>query len=221
MYSLKSLCNLIIVLIHFPLLYWNLFLFSLELVFLSWYRGLLQWLPLQNSTASNMISNTSMNATSHGVNPSLFLFSNMASTMTLKLDYNNYLIQRHQSEVILEAYSMINFIKDTTGALNPNFLKHSSENYTTEANPKFIHQRNHEQALFAFINSILFQSPVSPFRKNAFFSQSSMRVHEAVHFYSPANRKNSENYTGLRTLDHSFVCFLKRERVVHKFSHFP
>ena len=87
----------------------------------------------------------------------------------LKLDYNNYLFQRHQIEVILEVYFMINFIKDTTGAPNPNFLKHSSENYTIEANKKFIYQGNHEQALFTFINSTLFQSLVSPFRKNAFF----------------------------------------------------
>ena len=57
-------------------------------------------------------------------------------------------------------------------------------------------------------------------RKMHFFF-SIKRVHEGVHFYSPANHTNSENYTVLRTLDHSFVFFLKRERVIHKFSHFP
>ena len=46
------------------------------------------------------------------------------------------------------------------------------------------------------------------------------RVHEGVHFYSPANHTNSKNYTILWTLDHSFVFFLKRERVIHKFNHF-
>lgn len=49
---------------------------------------------------------------------------------------------------------MINFIEDTDCALDP-FLKDSSGNYTTEANPEFLQWRNREQALFTFINSTL------------------------------------------------------------------
>ena len=49
----------------------------------------------------------------HGVNPSLLQLSNMASMMIGKLDYDNHLVWRHQIEVILEAYSMINFIKNS------------------------------------------------------------------------------------------------------------
>ncbi|KAL0007225.1 hypothetical protein SO802_008727, partial [Lithocarpus litseifolius] len=90
----------------------------------------------------------------HGVNPSLLLLSNMVSMMTVKLDYNNYLVWRHQIEVILEAYSMINFIEDNLEAPDP-LLKDSSGNYTTEANLEYIQWRNREQTLFTFINSTL------------------------------------------------------------------
>ena len=74
--------------------------------------------------------------------------------MTVKLDYNNYLVWRHQIEVILEAYSMINFIEENLKASNP-FLKDSSRNYTTEANCEYIQWRNSEQVLFTFINFTL------------------------------------------------------------------
>ena len=81
----------------------------------------------------------------------------MASMMIVKLDYNNYLVWKHQIEVILEAYSMINFIEDNLEAPNP-FLKDSSGNYITEANPEYIQWRNREQSLFTFINSTLSHS---------------------------------------------------------------
>ena len=74
--------------------------------------------------------------------------------MTVKLEYNKYLVWRHQIEVILEAYSMINFIEDNLEALDP-FLKDSSGNYTIEANLEHIQWRSREQALFTFINSTL------------------------------------------------------------------
>ncbi|KAK9984564.1 hypothetical protein SO802_034089 [Lithocarpus litseifolius] len=112
------------------------------------------------SSASSTSSTTSLSTSAHatistrGVNPLLLLLSNMASMMTVKLDYNIYLVWRHQIEVILEAYSMINFIEDNLEAPDP-FLKDSSGDYTTEANPEYIQWRNHEQALFTFINSTL------------------------------------------------------------------
>ena len=109
-----------------------------------------------NSTSSATSSSTSTHTTisTHGVNPSLLLLSNIASMMTVKLDYNNYLVWRHQIEVILEAYSMTNFIKDNLEAPNP-LLKDSSRNYTMEVNPEYIQWSNREQALFTFINSTL------------------------------------------------------------------
>ena len=91
-----------------------------------------------SATSSSTSTSTASTAIStHGVNPLLLLLSNMANMMTLKLDYNNYLVWRHQIKVILEAYSIINFIKDNLEALDP-FLKDSLGNYITEANPEFI-----------------------------------------------------------------------------------
>ena len=68
-----------------------------------------------NSTSAT-IGSTSTTAANHDIYPSLLLLFNMVSMMTVKLDYNNYLVWRHQIEVILEAYSMINFIEDSNGA---------------------------------------------------------------------------------------------------------
>ena len=42
----------------------------------------------------------------------LLLLSNMLSMMTVKLDYTNYVVWKHQIEVILETYSMIDAIDD-------------------------------------------------------------------------------------------------------------
>ena len=82
-----------------------------------------------NSTSATTGS-TSTTTANHDIYSSLLLLSNMVSMMIVKLDYNNYLVWRLQIEVILEAYSMINFIEDSNGALN-HFLKDSSRNYTT------------------------------------------------------------------------------------------
>ena len=109
--------------------------------------------PSMASSASST-SSASSSISIPGVNTSLLLQSNMASIMTVKLDYNNYLVWRHQIEVILEAYSIINFIEDNLEAPNP-LLKDSSGNYTTEANSDYIQWRNCGQALFTFINSTL------------------------------------------------------------------
>ena len=88
-----------------------------------------------STSSSTCIASTAIST--HGVNPLLLLLSNMANMMTLKLDYNNYLVWRHQIKVILEAYSIINFIEDNLEAPDP-FLKDSSGNYITEAYPEFI-----------------------------------------------------------------------------------
>ena len=105
-----------------------------------------------SSSSSATIGSTSSSSITHGVNPSLLLLSNMASMVTVKLDYNNYMVWRHQIEVILVAYSMINFISDDDHALDP-FLKDSLGNFTIEANPEFFQWKSREQALFTFLNS--------------------------------------------------------------------
>ena len=88
------------------------------------------------------------------VNTSLLLLSNMSSMMTVKLNYSNYTVWKHQIEVILETYSMIDIL-DESITIPDRFLKDSSGNLTTEINPNFISWKNREQAMFTFINSTL------------------------------------------------------------------
>ena len=88
------------------------------------------------------------------VNSSLLLLSNMSSMMTVKLDYGNYVVWKHQIEVILDTYSMIDVLDDSITAPD-RFLKDSSGNFTTEINPAFIAWKNREQAMFTFLNSTL------------------------------------------------------------------
>ena len=107
-----------------------------------------------SSSSSATTGSTTSSSITYGVNPLLLLLSNMASMATMKLDYNNYMVWRHQIEVILVAYSMINFINDDDQAPNP-FLKDSSGNFTTVANPEYFQWRSREQALFTFLNSTL------------------------------------------------------------------
>ena len=78
----------------------------------------------------------------------------MSSMMTVKLDYGNYTVWKHQIEVILETYSMID-IPDDSIATPERFLKDSYGNLTTEINLNFISWKNREQAMFTFINSTL------------------------------------------------------------------
>ena len=88
------------------------------------------------------------------VNSSLLLSSNMSSMMTVKLDYGNYIVWKHQIEVILDTYSMIYVIDDSITTPD-RFLKDSSSNFTIEVNPAFIAWKNREQAMFSFLNSTL------------------------------------------------------------------
>ncbi|KAK9997941.1 hypothetical protein SO802_017544 [Lithocarpus litseifolius] len=55
----------------------------------------------------------------------------MSLMMTVKLDYGNYIIWKHQIKVILETYSMIDVIDDSIIAPD-HYLKDSSGNFTTE-----------------------------------------------------------------------------------------
>ena len=61
----------------------------------------------------------------------------------VKLDYSNYIVWKHQIEVILETYLMIDAINETAMAPDQ-FLKDSSGNVTTEINPVFLSWKNRE-----------------------------------------------------------------------------
>ena len=74
--------------------------------------------------------------------------------MTVKLNYGNYVIWKHQIEVILDTYSMIDVLNDSISVPN-RFLKDSSGNFTAKINPTFIAWKNREQAMFTFLNSTL------------------------------------------------------------------
>ena len=107
-----------------------------------------------SSSAPASTTLPSMATGSIPVNTSLLLLSNMSSMMTVKLNYGNYVIWKHQIEVILDTYSMIDVLDDSISAPD-RFLKDSSGNFTTEVNPAFIARKNREQAMFTFLNSTL------------------------------------------------------------------
>ena len=72
--------------------------------------------------------------------------------MTVKLDHNNYVVWKHQIEVILETYSMIDAIDDSV-QVPDHYLKDSSGNFILEVNPAYVSWKSREQALFTFLNS--------------------------------------------------------------------
>ena len=92
-----------------------------------------------NATSSTTTSNSTPAIASMALptNTSLLLLSNMSLMMIVKLDYGNYIVWKHQIEVILETYSMIDVIDDSVIA-SDHFLKYSSGNFTIEINPSFI-----------------------------------------------------------------------------------
>ena len=106
------------------------------------------------ASASSSVSSSVPALPSMAVNTSLLLLSNMSSMMTVKLDYGNYVIWKHQIEVILDTYSMLDVLDDSI-SVPDRFLKDSSGNFTAEVNPAFIAWKNREQAMFTFLNSTL------------------------------------------------------------------
>ena len=107
-----------------------------------------------SSSAFALTALPAMAIASLPVNTSLLLLSNMSSMMIVKLDYGNYIVWKHQIEVILDTNSMIDVLDDSISAPD-RFLKDSSGNFTTEVNPAFIAWKNREQAMFTFLNSTL------------------------------------------------------------------
>ena len=80
----------------------------------------------------------------------------MSNLMSIKLDYTNYILWRHQLLTILEAYSLIEHIDDT--ALKPSpFALDTIGNVTSIANPEFQAWKIKDKALLSLINSTLTQ----------------------------------------------------------------
>ena len=76
--------------------------------------------------------------------------------MSIKLNYTNYILWRHQLLTILEAYSLIEHIDDT--ALKPSpFALDTIGNVTSIANPEFQAWKIKDKALLSLINSTLTQ----------------------------------------------------------------
>ena len=110
-----------------------------------------------SSSSSSSSALLAMATSGLPMNSSLLLLSNMSSMMTVKLDYGNYIVWKHQIEVILDTYSMIDVLDDSI--THPDrFLKDSSGNFIAEISPTFIAWKNREHAMFTFLNSTL--SPV-------------------------------------------------------------
>ena len=107
-----------------------------------------------SSSSSSSSAMPAMTPSGLSVNSLLLLLSNMSSMMTVKLDYGNYVVWKHQIEVILDTYSMIDVLDDSITAPD-RFLKDSSSNFTTKVNSAFIAWKNREQAMFTFLNSTL------------------------------------------------------------------
>ena len=110
--------------------------------------------PSGSSSSTSASTTPAMATTNLPVNTALLLLSNMSSMMTVKLDYGNYIVWKHQIEVILDTYSMIDVLDDLINAPD-RFLKDSSGNFTDEVNLAFIALKNREQAMFTFLNSTL------------------------------------------------------------------
>ena len=76
------------------------------------------------SSSSSFSSSSSVNV----LNQPLFLLSNMANMMTIKLDNTNYIVWRHQITMVIEEPQLIpdKFLKDLFGSytavVNPGFL---------------------------------------------------------------------------------------------------
>lgn len=92
---------------------------------------------MASAAATTSTSNTSTPSTSHSVVPSqspLLLLSNMSNSMSIKLDYSNFIPWKRQLVAILEAYPLIEHIDGSVSQPCP-FLFDTQGNPTTVVNP--------------------------------------------------------------------------------------
>ena len=69
------------------------------------------------ASSSTMASSSSTSSTSSGtpmnlVNQPLSLLSNMSNMMTVKLDNANYIVWKHQINMVLETYSLYELLEE-------------------------------------------------------------------------------------------------------------
>ena len=78
----------------------------------------------------------------------------MSNMMIVKLDNSNYIIWKHQISMVMETYSMIDLL-DETSLVPEKFLKDLSGTVTTVLNPDFLVWKSKGKALLTFISSTL------------------------------------------------------------------
>ena len=88
------------------------------------------------------------------MNQPLLLLSNMSNMMIVKLDNTNYIVWKHQITMVLETYSMFEFL-DETQLVPDKFSEDLSRNITVIVNPNYLIWRTKEKALLTFISSTL------------------------------------------------------------------
>jgi hypothetical protein len=67
----------------------------------------------------------------------ILLLSNISNYVTIKLDHTNYLMWKFQITGILDAYSLLDHLEDSTPS-PPKFLLDEIGCITSEANPLFL-----------------------------------------------------------------------------------
>uniref|UniRef100_A0A2N9E1A3 Reverse transcriptase Ty1/copia-type domain-containing protein n=1 Tax=Fagus sylvatica TaxID=28930 RepID=A0A2N9E1A3_FAGSY len=90
----------------------------------------------------------------------ILLLSNISNYVTIKLDHTNYLMWKFQITGILDAYSLLDHLEDSTPS-PPKFLLDEIGCITSEANPLFLQWKTRDKALFSLISSTLSPSAIS------------------------------------------------------------
>ena len=107
------------------------------------------------ASSSTMASSSSTSSMSSSlVNQPLLLLSNMSNMMRVKLDNTNYIVWKHQISMVLETYSLYEFLEEPQ-LVPKKFLKDLSGSYTAIVNPDFLIWKSKEKALLTFLSSTL------------------------------------------------------------------
>ena len=107
------------------------------------------------ASSSTMASSSSTSSMSSSlVNQTFPLLSNMSNMMTVKLDNTNYIVWKHQISMVLETYSLYEFLEEPQLVLEK-FLKDLSGSYTAIVNPDFLIWKSKAKALLTFLSSTL------------------------------------------------------------------
>ena len=90
----------------------------------------------------------------------LFLLSNFSNYVTVKLDHMNYLMWKFQVTGILDAYSLLDHLEDSTPCPSK-FLLGQSGIETPEPNPLYLQWKTRDKTLFSLLSSTLSPSAKS------------------------------------------------------------